>query len=78
MDPTRLLNPQLSHAFAEDREGALKKTILPAVKKEDGNLSAIARTLGISVDTLRRWASKEPKLRKAIDDARVRAIRGAP
>jgi len=30
VDQTRLLNPRLSKAFANDRDAALDKTILPA------------------------------------------------
>lgn len=77
MDPTRVMNPRLSHDFAHNRERALKK-ILPAVTVEQGNMSATARRLSISIDTLRRWVDKEPKLRQAFDAARIQAIKGAP
>lgn len=71
------LNPKLSHDFEHNRDRALK-TILPAVDTELGNLAGIARRLSIGVDTVRRWRNKEPRMRKAIDAARIRAIKEAP
>lgn len=78
MDPTRLLNPKLSRKFADDRSAALRDDLLPAVKAEEGNLNGTARRLKISVDTLRRWLNKEPRLKAAFEKARIRAIKAAP
>ena len=77
MDPNRIMNPKLSHDFAHNRDRALKP-ILAAVKSEGGVLNAVARKLEISIDTLRRWMAKEPKIREALDAARIKAIKEAP
>ncbi len=77
MDPTRLLNPALNHDFANDRAKALA-VILPVVEAQRGNLTAIARELRLGIDTVRRWIRKEPKLRKAVERARITAIKEAP
>jgi transcriptional regulator with PAS, ATPase and Fis domain len=77
MDPSRTLNPKLSHDFAHNRERALK-TILKAIEAESGNLNATARKLSISIDTMRRWVAKEPRIREALDAARIKAIKEAP
>jgi transcriptional regulator with PAS, ATPase and Fis domain len=71
------MNPKLSHDFANDRERALK-VILAAIKSEEGNLNAVARKLEVSIDTLRRWVNKEPRIREALDTARIKAIKEAP
>jgi len=74
LDPNRLMNPQLSFDFAHNRKRALK-AILKAVEVEQGNLSATARQLSVSIDTLRRWVDKEPEIRRALDKARIQAIK---
>jgi transposase-like protein len=74
LDPTRLLNPKLSDDFANNRDAALK-AIIPAVRETKGNVAATARRLGISVDTLRRWMRREPKIQREFNEARIRAIR---
>jgi transcriptional regulator of acetoin/glycerol metabolism len=75
VNQTNLFNPKLSNAFATDRERAMEKTIIPAIEAEAGNMNAAARRLGISIDTLRRWIAKEPKLDKALTRARIAALR---
>jgi transcriptional regulator with PAS, ATPase and Fis domain len=74
VNQSNLFNPKLSNAFATNREQAMKKTIIPAIEAEGGNMNAAARRLGISIDTLRRWVDKEPALTKALTSARIAAL----
>ncbi len=74
MDESRMLNPMLIERFATSDATAIAE-ICAALAANDGNLSATARTLSISIDTLRRWLRKEPRLARARDKARIDAIR---
>lgn len=57
-------NPDLSAQRWSDK-ARWKKQIVAAVKEAHGNLSAAARSLGITKRTLSRWLIDDPKLAAA-------------
>lgn len=57
-------NPDLSAQRWTDPKRA-KKRVIEAVRKANGNLSAAARSLGITKRTLSRWFEDDPRLAAA-------------